>query len=419
MAGDLIDCWQDALSADPALRIEMQRAALQRESLPQARAALLPSLDASGHFDTRRDAEEATWQDSRSRGLSLAQTLLSVSAWEELRAARLDVAAAELALEAARQQLLLRIAEAYFRVLSTLEQLRTSRDASAAFGELLRQARVREETGLGPRSAVVQAQAYFDATLQPVLDASNAVQDALRGLGQITGRFREAVAALPETSTLPGVELANPAAWLERQRAANPLLAAQALARQAAERRVSAQRATALPVVFGNAGIDRLQQDSLPGGAYLSRQLGVGLQWSLFEGGAQASRVRSAKALAARADAEFEQARRSAERELHRAWRAVDTGLARVQASRRTMDSTRESVEAARTNVEFGTGSEFELLQAQNLHFVARRAWQQSRLDYLLDTLRLALQAGELGEADLARIDALLTGSGEVNDDVP
>ncbi len=271
----------------------------------------------------------------------------------------------------------------------------------------------------GPRSAVVQAQAYYDATRQPVIDAANAVQDALRGLAQITGRYRDAVASLPETSNLPGVDLANVADWLERQRTANPALAAQGLVMRAAERRVSAQRATALPVLIGDAGLDRIQQDSLPGGARLSRQLGVGLQWSLFEGGAQASRVRSAKAQAAQADAEYEQARRSAERELHRAWRAVDTGLARVQASRRTMDSTRESVEAARTNVEFGTGSEFELLQAQNQHFIARRAWQQSRLDYLLDTLRLSLQAGELTEADLARIDALLTGSGEVNDDVP
>jgi outer membrane protein len=305
-------------------------------------------------------------------------------------------------------------------VLSAAEQLRTSRDASAAFRELLRQAQVRDETGLGPRSAVVQAQSYVDATRQPVIDAGNAYQDALRGLAEITGRYRESVASLPETSDLPGVDLTNVADWLDRQHAANPLLAAQALATRAADRRVSAQRASTLPVLVGDAGIDRIQQESLPGGARMSRQLGVGLSWPLFEGGTQASRVRSAHALATRAEAQYELARRSAERELYRAWRAVGTGIARVQASRRTMESTREFVEGARTNLEFGTGSEFELLQAQNLHFTARRAWQQARLDYLLETLRLALQAGELGEADLARIDALLTGAGEgVNDDVP
>lgn len=422
VAGDLLDCLHDAARSDPTLQVEIQRSALLRESLPQARAAVLPSVSAAGRLETDRLTlqGDGDWQDSRSRGIAVAQTLLSVSAWAELRAARLDAEAADYALEAARQQLLLRIAEGYFGVLSAAEQLRTSRDASAAFGELLRQAQVREETGLGPRSAVVQAQAYYEATLQPVIDAGNAHRDALRALEEITGRYRSVVATLPEDSNLPGIDLADVATWLARQRDGNPLLAAQGLAARAAERRVEARRATALPVLLGDAGLDRIQQDSVPGGARISRQLGISLSWPLFEGGAQASRVRAARATASQAAAEYEQVRRDAQRQLHRAWRAVGTGLTRVQASRRAMDSSRESVESARTNVEFGTGSEFELLQAQNLHFIARRAWQQARLDYLLDSLRLELQAGALGEADLARIDALLTSAGEdAGDDVP
>jgi outer membrane protein len=420
-AGSLIDCLHEALAADPVLQIQRQRNAIGRETLPQARAALLPSVTAAAGLGAeRRDPGEEKWQDARSRGLAATQTLLSAQAWQTLRAARLDVRAGEAAFDAARQQLLLRVAESYFRVLSAAEQLRTSRAASAAFGELLRQAQVRQDTGLGTRGAVTQAQSFFDITRQPVIDAANAYEDALRGLAQVTGRFRETVQSLPEEMTLPGVDLASVEEWLARQRAENPGLEAQSLAAEAAHRRLAAERASALPVLLSHASIDRIQQDGLPGGTSGLRQIGLAVSWPLFQGGAQSSRVRAARAGAAQADAEQDLALRVAERELHRAWRAVSSGLTRVQAGERAMESTREAVEAARTNVEFGTGSEFELLQAQNQHFNARRAWQQARLDFLLESLRLELQAGDLTEEDLTRIDALLTGTGEeASDDVP
>jgi hypothetical protein len=40
-------------------------------------------------------------------------------------------------------------------------------------------------------------------------------------------------------------------------------------------------------------------------------------------------------------------------------------------------------VEASRRNVEFGTGTEFDLLTAQNNYYTAVRAYSQSRYDAL------------------------------------
>jgi outer membrane protein len=59
-------------------------------------------------------------------------------------------------------------------------------------------------------------------------------------------------------------------------------------------------------------------------------------------------------------------------------------------------------------NVEFGTGSEFELLNAQTNYFSAVRAYDQARYDYLTNVLTLKLEAGRLTEMDLAAIDDLL-----------
>ena len=84
------------------------------------------------------------------------------------------------------------------------------------------------------------------------------------------------------------------------------------------------------------------------------------------------------------------------------------TGIQRIGAARRAVDSGAHAVDAMRRNVEFGTGTEFELLDAQNNYYTARRAYAQTRYDYLTNVLTLKQQAGRLTEQDLVAIDNLL-----------
>ena len=91
-----------------------------------------------------------------------------------------------------------------------------------------------------------------------------------------------------------------------------------------------------------------------------------------------------------------------------RLFAGVVSGIARIAAARRASESGNSAVEASRRNVEFGTGTEFDLLNAQNNYYAAQRAYSQTRYDYLTSVLTLKQQAGRLSEGDLAAIDALL-----------
>jgi outer membrane protein len=104
----------------------------------------------------------------------------------------------------------------------------------------------------------------------------------------------------------------------------------------------------------------------------------------------------------------YEAAQRETERLTRAAFRGIVTGVQRIGASRRSVDSNQLAVEAMRRNVEFGTGTEFELLNAQNNYYTARRAYSQARYDYLTSVLTLKQQAGRLTEQDLIVIDNLL-----------
>ena len=128
--------------------------------------------------------------------------------------------------------------------------------------------------------------------------------------------------------------------------------------------------------------------------------------------GAVASAVRQSRALFREARATYDSAQRDTERQTRAAFRGIVSGIQRIGAARRAVDSGHGAVEASRRNVEFGTGTEFDLLNAQNNYYAAVRAYSQSRYDYLTSVLTLKLQAGRLTERDLAAVDELLVERG-------
>jgi outer membrane protein len=134
----------------------------------------------------------------------------------------------------------------------------------------------------------------------------------------------------------------------------------------------------------------------------------VSFSWPILQGGAVASAVRQSRALYAQAQAEFEASLRDTEKQTRAAFRNIVSGVQRIAAARRAVASGRDAVEASRRSVEFGTGKEFDLLNAQNNYYVAIRAYNQARYDYLTNVLTLKLEAGRLAERDLSAIDGLL-----------
>jgi outer membrane protein len=176
----------------------------------------------------------------------------------------------------------------------------------------------------------------------------------------------------------------------------------------AAEHDIAAQRGRGLPTLQLVGTSSRLNQDESLGGNQSLDTVGVAFNWPLFQGGLIASAVRQSRALYRENAALYDAAQREAERLTRASFRGVVTGITRVGATQRAVQSGRDAVEASRRNVEFGTGTEFDLLNAQNNYYTAVRAYSQSRYDYLTSLLTLKQQAGRLTRVDLQAVDALL-----------
>ena len=428
-ANDLKELYELALTRDASL----QAAGFQRdaaiESRPQALAQWLPQISANASaarerqgFDSGQlgNAEAADcaltaaagmqhcYGTVHSLGVSLSQTLWSFQAFSQLKEANSAAAAAEAAYQGARQNLLLRVAQAYFGILSAADQLATNRGEREAFAQLLSQAQTREKTGVGPRSDVEQAQAFYDASVQGVIDAQNALDDANLALSEIVGAPIAAAAPLRADIPLTSPEPDSADEWVMAARQDNFAVRSAALKAEAAERDISAQRGRGLPTFALTGSSSKITQNEVLGGNESMDTVGVSFSWPLFQGGAVASAVRQSRALYAQAQAVYDSTQRDAERQTRAAFRNTVSGIQRIEAARRAVDSGAQAVEASRRNVEFGTGTEFDLLNAQNNYFAARRAYSQTRYDYLTSVLTLKQQAGRLTEQDLIAIDDLL-----------
>ena len=428
-ANDLVDLYEAALTHDATLQSAVYARDAAIEARPQALSQWLPQLSATAS-GTRERIDYATSQfygveasdcilnsagntthcyaTAHGVGLQLTQSLWSYEAFSQLKESGFQVAAAEATLLSAQQSLLLRVSQAYFAILSATDQLATNRNEREAFGALLSQARSREQTGISPRSDVEQAQAFYDATEESVIDAQNALDDANLALTVIVGAQVRAIAPLQDEIPLTTPAPDSVDEWVASARQDNFDVRVAYLKAEAASRDISVQRGKGLPALLLSGSSSRQWQDVILGGNQTLDTVSLSFSWPLFQGGAVASAVHQARSLYRQAQSAYEGVLRDNERQVRSAFRSVVNGISRITATQRAVTSGKVALEASKRNREFGTGSEFEVLSNQNNYYAALGAYNQARYDYLTSVLTLKQQAGRLDTRDLIAIDNML-----------
>jgi outer membrane protein len=429
-ANDLLRYYQLALDNDSALRVSEAQRDAAAEARAQARAQLLPTLFADASVTRQNDGLEIGAQQIgnqppacsapttgnmqqcvgtvHSYGLRLSQPLWSYESFHRLKEANLLAASSTATLLNSHQNLILRVSQAYFAILGATDQLTTDRNTQEAFRVLLEQAKGRELAGISPHSDVDNAQSYYDATGQGVIDAENTLDDARLALTQIVGVRVQDIAPVREDIPLDFPEPESVEDWVEAACQDNPGVRAAELNVAAANQEISVQRGKGLPTMSLVGSNSRIWQEPALGGNQAFDTIGMTFNWPLFQGGAVSSGVRQSRALYRQAEATYAGALRDTERQTRAAYRGVVSGIRRIAAARRAVDTAHAAVESSRHNVEFGTGGEFELLVAQSNYATELRQYSQTRYDYLLSVLTLKQLAGRLGKEDLADVDKLL-----------
>jgi outer membrane protein len=413
---DLQMIFQDALRNDASFASARfaRQAATERE--PQALAATRPAVSAGfgaslNNFDSSAADVNRTyysWGPSINFSMPLYRPQNDVAVTQ----ARLSVQAADAAFEQARQDLLLRVSQAYFDVLAAQDALEAIAASKKAVAEQLAQAKREFEVGTKTIVDTHEAQARYD---QIVAQEQVALGDLIvrrNALRAIIGRDPGELVPLREAPQLVAPQPTDIDVWTRQaEEASYPVAAARANA-QIAERETQRAKYGERPTVdlVASAQVNRSDGSTTIAGSNTSRNgtVGVQLNWPLYTGGLTQSRIREALANEERSKQDLEFARRNAAQGARQAYTGVDFGLAQVRALESAEVSAKSQLESTRLGYRVGVRINLDVLNATTQLFNTQRDLKKARYDFLVNGLRLQAAAGSLQEESLQGVNALL-----------
>ena len=413
---NLLQVYQEALRADPALAAAEAAYQATLQTKPQARAGLLPQINASAGYNytdqSYKDAAVFFRDDhftTKNYGLRLDQTLFNKTIWVQLDQADSSIAKSAAELTAARQDLMIRVAQAYFDVLTAQDSLEFVTAEKNAIHQQLKQSQQQFEVGLIAITDVHESQAQYDLSIAQEIDAKNQLDISKEALHTIINRHTLGLSSLNDASPLPRPEPENIQQWVETSLETNPQLKAIGYAVKLAEQEIDKRKGGHYPTLGLAATYGVNDSDGgFSSGEVTDGTVGLELKLPIFTGGLTTAQVSEARSLYEKALKEQERVKRSTVQQVRASYLNVLAGISRVSALKQALKSTQTAADAAQVGFEVGTRTAVDVLLALRETYRAQRDYSKARYDYILSTLRLKQAAGSISENDLKIINSWL-----------
>ena len=405
LSQDLLGVLELSLTSDPEFRAAAADNRAAQEIRSQARSELLPNARLSG---STRWNERQRRSDYRFDQLTLdvEQAIYRRDRRIALDQAGSRVAAADAVYAAARQDLMVRVADRYFAILKAEDEIYFAQATLEAFEQQLALSRERFAVGMLAITDVEEAKAGYDLASAQYIAAENALDIAREALFETTGEYPGKLA------TLRRMELAMPdpadiEKWTEVAFEGNLRLRAAmhetTTARWEIER-IEAEGSATIDV-FGSIALHDSESRE---GENRSANVGLRVTFPLYTGGSTLSRTRESRHRFQAAIETLERTRRQVQRETRSAYLSVDSGISRVRALQQSVRSSETAADEIEAGFQVGTRTSVDVLDAQRDLFRARRDLSEATYTYILNVLRLKRAAGILSEHDLRLVSEWL-----------
>ena len=443
-AEDLMDAYRQALQSDPVLMQAEAQSRADRAGAAISRSALLPQLNGSVSYnDSHGTASQSQLVQlpsggqeflgttsssgnlrSRTESVGLNQVLFDLGRFEDWRASKAGARASEAQYAAAEQELILRVATAYFTVLNDEDQLRFAEANQKALKKQLDAAQAKYSVGLSAITDADSARAQEAAAAAAVIQARTTLYNDREALAQITGKAPGNLKVLIDKLPLNPPQPDDPEAWVSTALANNPSLQAQRELVEAARHSVTAAHAAHLPTLGASISYSRNPAWGpgnngpaldLSGNPVLRENsqrndttVGLVLTVPLVQGGGIIAREKQAIAQRDQSRDILEQDRRQIVANTRNAFNSIRAGISQVQAQKEAVISAQKALQSTQAGYEVGSQTIIDVLFAQQTLFQAESNYSQARHAYVINQLNLKFAAGTLSVKDLETVNALL-----------
>lgn len=429
-AADLIEVFNQALTSDPIYQQAIAQRLVTKQGVPISLANLLPSLSVSWDPSVTRSGfsgvDVATGSSPRnntlrsySLTLTLTQTVFNYSQYMNLAGALATSSGADATLNAALQNLMTRVAKAYFQVLQDEDNLTYAKATKLAFQEQLEQMQQQQKVGLKTITDVYTAQSSYDSAVASYIAAQTALANDRENLRVITGKYYDNLAPLSEQFPLVSPKPADMEKWVNTSLAQNWTIKSSQYAVQTARDNIRQQFGGHLPTVTLTGTMDRQYAQNINGymqalnqrvgpSTQTDRAIGVDVTLPLLAGGGVVAATDQAEYNYTLTQQQLEQTQRGVVNTARQSYMNIIQGISQVKADRQTIRSTIKSLEGLEESYEVGTETLVDVLNQQQKVFQAQVQYAQDRYAFVNSVLALKQAAGTLSFDDLRAINKWL-----------
>lgn len=417
VAETLLETYLLAVENDPVVLGSRQTYLADNEQLIISRAKILPNISFSGVQNYGKETDKLyflknTPYNSRNYSLSINQPVFQIVDWMNYTATQKQSLAALKKYEDTEQNLILRVAQQYFVVLSAMDQLETSKSARQAFSKRLEQATQQFKVGVAAVTDINDAQARLDNSRAKEIADANALKTAKEQLSQIVGRYIDNINLLKAQIPLIAPDPLEIEQWIDKARQYNLKLQAAKLDVESSRQRIKSSAAEHLPTVNVSGSVSRAKYPpttvNFPQEKMFRKQLDINLVVPIFSGGAVVASTQAAIFKTNAALQQLESTYREVESNTRIAYNSILTQISQVDALKQSVKSSKVALKATQAAFEVGTRTIVDVLNAQSDVLNIERDYAKARYDYIINVLKLKQATGSLSVADLEQVNNLL-----------
>ena len=419
-AADIVQILNIAEERDPRYRKAQNEAKGVASLVPLARSKLfLPHLGISGskkqigqdiQLNEAFGAGGKTNYVSTQYRINLTQPIYHHDRIINLSQAKKRFKKAQLSVIAAHQELIFRVAEKYFNLLSASDELYFAQSEAASLEGQFGRAQQRFNVGLIAITDVQEAEAGYDRAKAQEIKAINLIENAVGSLREITGEYYRTISPLDAKLPLATPDPPDIDQWTDKAIDGNLELKQARIETEIQKKEVSKVRSKYLPTVDIVGGHSFNKQGGRFGSSEIdSTDIGLELSMPLFLGGEVFFKSREEKFKYVASLNELDRVQRKVEKEVRDAYLGVMNQVSLVNAYDKAVTSARSSLESTRAGFKVGNRTTIDIVDAESILSQAKRDYSKAKYEYIIETLKLKKVTGSLGMTDINYVNGWLS----------
>ena len=421
VANDLLSIYQEALEKDPDFNAKKADLKISKEYLNQARSGLLPQLRFSASTNWNEYYQERVLQNDYntfSYNLNLSQPIFRLDSWFVTRQAKQNYEAAEARFAYQQQDLMIRVTQAYFKVLSAKSTLKSAEATEKALNNQYQTVTQRFNSGAASRIELAEAKSAFNRAQSDRVLAEGNVDISFEELNSIVGRQVEMVTPLNQNNEFiaPSEEINSE---VTKGREANYLIIEARNRLEAAESNTRSKTANYLPKIDLNANASRRTSKQYTFDGFDSdvdlpfsiptetenRAFSIQFSMPLFTSGLNNSQRRQALLQEVKTEEQMILIERSVVQQIRSLYTALKTAELNIVSLRTAVDSSKDALDATRLGYELSSRNLIDLLQAERNYSETQNRLSQAMYGFIVTSLQYKQAIGTLRPEDIVKIN--------------